>query len=115
MGQVTLAEMRAEMARLAGILVETNQKYLDREQEVIQLHAKGANGYTGQLITVMNNDLLLNGYSSVAKTVAVLATAMGTVIQAELAYAAALGGAARQKRTETIKQALDEYTRRKTA
>ena len=75
-GRVTLSELRHEMARLAGVLLSVNRKYIDREAEVTRLHAKGANGYTGNLITVLNNDMLLTGYSGTAKTVATLAAGM---------------------------------------
>jgi hypothetical protein len=75
------------MARLTGVLMDANRKYLEREQEVIELHRMQANGYTGNLVTVLNNDLLLNGYSGLSKTAATLVTGMAAVIQAEIIYA----------------------------
>jgi len=89
-GRVTLSELRHEMARLTTVLMDANRGYLEREQEIKQLHAQKANGYTGDIITVMSNDLLLGGYSAVSRTAATLVTGMAAVIQAELAYAAAM-------------------------
>lgn len=86
MSDVTLAQLRAEMARLTGILMNLNANYLEREKEVIQLHKERHHQFTGELRTVLGSDLLLADYSGGAKTVATLAGAIAQIIQAEIAY-----------------------------
>lgn len=88
---VTLAEVRAEMARLTRALMRSNARYLEREQQIIELHAQEAPNFSGDLITVMDNDVLLTMYSGASKTLAVLVTGFAAVIQAEIAYAQAHG------------------------
>lgn len=84
---VTLAEVRNEMARLTRLLMKANDRYLEREAEVTRLHESGAQNYSGNLMTVLDNDVLLTAYSGASKTLATLATACAAVIQAEVAYA----------------------------
>lgn len=96
----TLAEIRAEMARLTGLLMQSNDRYLEREAEVERRHAEGATNYSGDLITVMNNDVLLNMHAGASKTLAVLVTGMAAVIQAEIAYATFVGKGGRRGGSE---------------
>lgn len=86
--EVTLVELRAEMARLTGLLMDSNDKYLARERYVREMHAQGKQNFTGDLGTVLDNDVLLNNAAGAGKTIATLVTAMAQVIQAEVAYAA---------------------------
>lgn len=103
MSDLTLAELRAEMARLTRIMMRSNLKYLEREEEVKLLHQQEANGYTGNLRTVMANDVLLNEHSSVAKTCGLLAGAMAQVIMAEIEYARAMA-----PRSEAARQRIQD-------
>lgn len=78
----TLAEIRAEMARLTDILMRKNELYQRREAELVEEHGHDPLKLTSRL----DDDKTLNDASGAAKTCATLAGALAQVIQAELAY-----------------------------
>ena len=83
-GKVTLAELRAEMARLTMVMMDRNVKFLEREKELVKEY-----GHDPLILAArLDDDIWLRNYSAVAKTCATLAGAMAAVIQAELAYEA---------------------------
>lgn len=84
----SLAEARNEMRRLMGIQMALNKKYLERERYVTFQHGKGHPNFTGDLMTVLNNDLLLSNISGGAKTVSTLIQGISGYILAELALKA---------------------------
>lgn len=84
-GPTSLNEARNELRRLMGILMKANKAYLLREETVIEMHRQGRQNYSGDLVTVMNNDLLLNNISGMSKTVSTLISGVSAYIQAEIA------------------------------
>lgn len=70
------------MARLTGVLMRCNDRYLRREAQLIDKYGEDE----GVLAVRMMDDVELGNAAGAARTCAVLATALGTVIQAELAY-----------------------------
>lgn len=83
----TLGQLRAEMARLTTILMRKNAQYVAREEQLIHLHGDD----NRNLMSIMNEDLLLRNYSGAAQTCARLAGALAQVIVAEITYRAAYG------------------------
>jgi len=83
----TLADLRAEMARLTGIVMDKSKEYTKREAVLTERHAAKL-GPKGDLSSIMKTDVLLADISGAAKTCATLAGALAQVIQAELAYEA---------------------------
>jgi hypothetical protein len=81
----SLNEARNEMRRLMAILMKANKAYLLREQTVMELHRLGKQNFSGELVTVLNNDLLLTNLSGMSKTVSTLITGVSAYIQAEIA------------------------------
>lgn len=75
------------MARLTRQLMRSNARYLAREAKVAQLHAEGAPNFTGDLISVMEQDVLLRMYAGASKTLATLVAGFAAAIQAEITYA----------------------------
>ena len=73
------------MRRLMAILMKANKAYLLREQTVMELHRLGKQNFSGELVTVMNNDLLLANLLGMSKTVSTLITGVSAYIQAEIA------------------------------
>jgi hypothetical protein len=102
---ITLAGLRAEMARLTGVMMAKNALYLKREAEIMDefKHDKL------KLAARLDDDIVLNNASAVAKTCATLAGAMAAVIQAELAYEARYRKRGNIK--EVIETAIDDYAR----
>jgi hypothetical protein len=84
-GPTSLAEAREEMRRLMKMMMSANNKFLVREKQVMEFHRQGRQNYSGDLITVMNNDLMLASYSSMSKTMSVLIQGLAAYIQAEIA------------------------------
>ena len=80
-----LNEVRNEMRRLMGILLDLNKSYLEREKYVRGMHARGKQNFSGELVTVLNNDLILGSLSGGAKTVGALVQACSAYILAEQA------------------------------
>jgi hypothetical protein len=82
MSEVTLADLRKEMARLTGVMMAKNALYLKREQEIIDEFGHDKLKMAARL----DDDKALRDASGAAKMCATLAGAMAAVIQAELAY-----------------------------
>lgn len=80
-----LREVRNEMRRLMGIMIQLNKRYLLREEYVRAQHAKGSHNFSGDVNTVLKNDLALGDISGGSKTVATLIQACSAYIVAELA------------------------------
>ncbi len=83
--QTSLNEVRNEMRRLMGIYMKTTASYRARERTIVEYHQKGHHQFTGQLSTVMNNDLLLSQLGGTSKTLATLIQGCSAYILAEVA------------------------------
>jgi len=107
---VTMYEAQAEMRRLMQILMKSNRDYLARERQLEQLHASGRQNYSGDLTTVMMNDLPLKMHSGTTKAMATIIAGLGAYIEAELAI--------KRFRKEYVQEALfddDQRANRKLA
>lgn len=83
--RITLAQLRAEMARLTVQMMKSNATFLQREKELREEY-----GHDQILMLVrMNEDRELANASATSNICARMATACASVIQAELAYKAA--------------------------
>jgi hypothetical protein len=96
----SLNEARNEMRRLTAMLLKANKAYLLREATVTRLHAEGRQNFSGDLVTVLGNDLALASLSGTSQVLSTLITALGTYIQAELAM--------KTFRLEHLQQALQD-------
>lgn len=81
----SIAEIRAEYLRLTRQLIKGGLAYEAWEAEVRKRHDAGAQNYSGDIRTVLGNDVILNSIASTSRTVATIATALATVLQAEMA------------------------------
>ena len=77
-----------EMRRMADVMLISNKKYLSRERQVRDKHAEGSQNYSGDIGTVLNNDILLKQYSGTTRAAAELVSGLSAFIQAELALRA---------------------------
>lgn len=77
-----IGQMRQEMARLAGVMMERNNAYLIRWDELVEKHGHD----DGALQVRVRDDIILNNKGDAARTCGILATAIAAVIQAEIAY-----------------------------
>lgn len=82
-----LTEIMVELRRLGTQLVRLNRKYLDREALVTQWNKENVQNFTGNLATVLDNDIILNNASGAAKTVATIISGFSAVLDAELNWA----------------------------
>lgn len=75
-----------EIRRLTKQLLELNEKYDARTAEITRFHEMGKQNYSGNLSTVLNNDLLLKQIGSTVVAVSQIIQGYSASIQAELAY-----------------------------
>lgn len=80
--RTNLGEIRAEMARLTGILMKANRDYITRE-----IKLKTQYGHDLHLLSArLREDQLLADYSGTSKTCAALAGALAQVLMAEVTW-----------------------------
>lgn len=79
-------EMIARIREWTGSLLQLQRDYETRDRIVRKLHAMGKQNYTGNLDTVINNDLLLGQLAGTSIALAHLIVGLSQSLQAEIAY-----------------------------